>query len=487
MTTSNAMFGNPWHGKLSTGSIELVTDTPVTSITVDGVAHTVKTVGGNLGDTRYYKPPYLPDDPVTPQQVIDLNGKFKRDMILFADSCRYSPLNDGQILEITESAGSGTIEWLLWDTTALAWRKMKISYAFTDLSTNVNSPSAANSTCMNFSLYRGDLFGKIFDTTETTPTWTLVSTLQTLPYRYVRGTAFYGYGGAYCPSGRKLGLDARRDGARIILQIASSRAWNIDSFKQVDYYPAPSYSLLEVSSTVFLQDAFELILEDDGATIASITGINVTQETVTSQPSDQMRMVSEGEPYFVEPESWYVPISVEWKVDTGVYGIGSSSYVSACYDASGAKKFAYIVATARRITTWVESADVYIGFNDGSEVPEYTVGPTSWTNESAWYGLSPRAEFKENYVIGSPTYTDSRSYKLTDGTTVIQEWADVFDSSVLFTQTTNNVVSLSVGADSIGRVGPGAVDITVLENPVYASFNPRTGVVVSSASPIGFV
>ena len=47
--------------------------------------------------------------------------------------------------------------------------------------------------------------------------------------------------------------------------------------------------------------------------------------------------------------------------------------------------------------------------------------------------------------------------------------------------------TLPSGATSHLRIGPGDVDDTAIAASGYASFNPRTGVVISSASPIGFV
>lgn len=53
---------------------------------------------------------------------------------------------------------------------------------------------------------------------------------------------------------------------------------------------------------------------------------------------------------------------------------------------------------------------------------------------------------------------------------------------------TNNVFDLRAGAVSIARFGPGTCDATESAfSPLYASFNPRTNTVVTSATPIGFV
>ena len=75
---------------------------------------------------------------------------------------------------------------------------------------------------------------------------------------------------------------------------------------------------------------------------------------------------------------------------------------------------------------------------------------------------------------------------------VLHEWTDTemladYPVPIGWKRITNNVVSLEYGGQSIARVGPGAIDATVMDLPVYASFNPRTGVIVSSDEAIGFV
>jgi hypothetical protein len=75
---------------------------------------------------------------------------------------------------------------------------------------------------------------------------------------------------------------------------------------------------------------------------------------------------------------------------------------------------------------------------------------------------------------------------------VLHEWTDAgmmadHPIAVGWKRITNNVVSIEYDGQSIARVGPGAIDATVMDLPVYASFNPRTGVIVSSATAIGFV
>lgn len=109
MIVTNASAGNPWHGRLGAGSIELVSGTPITSITIDGVAHTVKSVSGNLGNTRYLKAPGLAA-PTTPDMVAAEDGEFLADAVLFSDEYRYSPL-------CTEKVVASAGRWLLFDDT----------------------------------------------------------------------------------------------------------------------------------------------------------------------------------------------------------------------------------------------------------------------------------------------------------------------------------------------------------------------------------
>lgn len=478
------VFGNPWHGRLGTDSIELVPSTPVTSIAVDGTEYAVKEVTGNLGDTRYYLSPDL-TDPVTPGEISALDGEFKKDMVIYSDEFRWTPLHDEGVL-------SNSLEWLLWDSTAFAWRKMKISFSWHDLSTNKEAVSSQGSNLVTVTFYKGDIFGKISrdpDTTAvSTPTWTSIGS-TIIPYRWTGDDVLPGLFSPWKPSSRGLTLDAKRDGRSVLLRIYAVRSW-ADQIDSVDYENPANQTGIDPDS-ICLQDVWEVSLNSAGTQINTATQLIPPQVSIPATPEDQTRTLSTGSPYY-QDSAWYVPVEVERKTSTGPYGLAFSSLITAAYDKNGSACLEYLLVASGHITTYTQSADAYIGFDPeaedpSAEPPYYPTGPSSWTNDSEWIGILPTYENSLNFSQSGFTYSYDTSVKVMMDSTTLEEWADFFSDTCVFSKTTNNVTSIDVGTESVARVGPGAIDATVMDLPVYASFNPRTGVIVSSESPIGFV
>lgn len=489
MITKEAIFGNPWHGLLGDGTIELESGTPVTDITIDGVEYPVQTVTGNLGDTRYYRSPDL-SDPVTPQQVIDIGGEFKRDAIIYSDEFRYTPLAETSILE-------SAYHWLLWDGTAQAWRKMKIEYTWQSLSTNISAASPAGSNCVYVELYRGDIFG-VIDTDEDDtpvgyPSWSLVESWM-IPYKYTGSAILPFIFSAYDPTYRELTIDSRRDGRAILIKIHTLRTW-ADNYLSVYFGPPLAENMID-DETLAIQDVWEVVILSDGTSIISKTQIVPEQVTIDSVELET-RTTSDGDPYWIlDSGEWkyYVPVTVEHKTDTGQYGYACASLVGAAYNKDGAVRLSWIIASARGVGIREDSADAYIGYQSLTEeqdpadfIPDYTVGPYSWTPDSEFVGITPNIPFSLNQVFGSASYTQTPLVQVLDNNNLMHDWDEFPSTPLAFERVANNVTGINDGSDSIVRVGPGAVDADVLTTPVYASFNHRSGAVVSSYEPIGFV
>jgi hypothetical protein len=489
MTIKNMIFGNPWHGRLGDGTIKIGTADPVNTITIDGADYPVKTVTGNLGDTRYYRSPDLMD-PVTPQQVLDIDGEFKRDAIIYSDNFRYTPLNDSSILE-------SAYNWLLWDGTAQAWRKMKIESTWQDLSANKEAASSDGSNCVQARIYRGDLFGVIdtdeADTPVGSPTWTLVESWM-VPYKHTGNDIIPGLFGAYYPLSKQLAIDSRRDGRAILIKILSPRYWS-DRRLSV-YFGDPLASEMVDLDTVAVQDVWEVVMSSDGSSISSKTQVVPDQVTIDS-PTFETRTISDGTPYWIlDSGEWhyYVPVAVERKTDTGQFGYACASLIGAAYDKDGALHLSWVVASARSVDVREDSADAYIGYQSLTEeqdpadfVPDYTVGPYSWTPDGSFVGITPYIPFSLNQVFGDASYTRYPLVQVFDNGDMMHDWEEFPTSELAFDNITNNVVGVNDGSSSISRVAPGAVDTGVLTTPVYASFDHRTGAVVSSDEPVGFV
>lgn len=474
--TTDLVFGNPWHGKLAAGTIELEAGTPVASVTVDGATFGVQSVPGNLGDTRYCcRPPYPPEDPYTPPAITALHGVFKQDMILYSDSMRWSPLSNKAILDTV-------YQWLLWDTTAGAWRKMRVYMDWKTLSTNPGLPSAEDSPCVDVFVQRGDIVGRldhdIEDTPDGTPSWTNVG-VAAIPYKYTVTdfTALYG-GMPYGPLERSLSIDARRDGLRIMVSIFSDDSWN-------------PYALAGTR----LRDVWEIVISDGGASVTSFSQIVPPEEWPTAPSPDLWRHVSAGAPYSIDSEGWSnwgVPVVIQ-KRETVEYFRGER--VLAAYDKDGAPRLMYYIKHGIKYSDYTFPGYALIGSVPlGDPCPAYSTGPTEWS--TTWPPGAIFPEYANPDFTGASSYTDisvtsSAQIDAKHAGTVIATaatvWDDPGDHPPAVQRITNNVSSINVGTDSLMRVGPGAAHVSTLALPVYATFDHRADAVYSSAAAIGVV
>lgn len=496
MIVKEAIFGNPWHGQLAAGSIELETGTPVTDITIDGVEFPVQSVTGVLGDTRYHLAPSDRPEPVTPTAITAINGKFERDFIIYSESMRYSPLHGDDIFP---SNG-----FLLWDTTAERWRKMLCSLDGTTLPSYGSRPPEGTSIATWYFTRWIPVFGE-FGAPEVAPDSTAIDS-GNIGYTYKWDPFFRKVTRAWdwkvdCD----LSFDASCDGKQIVVSIIA--------------YPEGSYpSPVSGSNRIAAIHKFTI----DG------TGENVLTGPVEVLPTEvkstmQWSCQHDGDPYLLEwtegaPEGYkywqYLqPVVATF---TGHFEESVSIRILAAHDATGTAKIMYLREVDNYDIDGGFSAGASLGFGYNGLSPISTVLPAppaedenNPPDQSYDVEGSNATPFLEGdpipYTIGYPLVINMRTMEMDDGRVddralrvidelgnVLHEWTDSemladYPVAVGWKRITNNVVSLEYGGQSIARVGPGAIDATVMELPVYASFNPRTGVVVSSDSPIGFV
>lgn len=500
MTEKNAIFGNPWHGKLAAGTIELVPGTPVSSITVDGETFSVQSVSGNLGDTRYLRSPDLPDPPVI-TAVSALNGEFKRDAVIYSDSFRWSPLSAIGVLETK-------YHWLLWDGTAQAWRKMKIQYAWQTLSTS----SLAGSDCCYVTVWRGPLAGRL-NRVESQDYVQIADFM--LPYTYATDPRRRPSAAGYDPAGRQLSIEARRDGRRFVLRIAAKRVDPIDPDVSVGF--PPGYVIWDTTAT-YLFDVFEVVLSDDGSSAATPGSVwppagpvknprTVWSWAVSGDLYWDAPALDEGYPGYVWTR-YFVPLTMTSTMyaEASVY---TSGMLTASYDKDGVLRLPTYEAISEVVSTGVITGDYVLAPHPLAEGRVYFPETDDPADHIPAYSVDTSEH--EGDVLAFSTYSDlfqplsgtfassARDYAYTssdevqhtvriiDGADTLKTWSSPIEETIAFHDLTNNVVDIRTAAASLIRVGPGKVHDGSMSLPVYATFDHRAEAVYSSAAPVGVV
>lgn len=508
MIVKNAIFGNPWHGKLSTGSIELVPGTPVTSITVDGVEHTVETVTGNIGNTRYLKAPGIAE-PTTPTGIAALDGEYMNDAVLFSEEYRYSPLADYAVV-------SSEDQWLLFDETLQRWRKMNVGHTFGTLSNNPASPSPSGTTVVTLTFHRGIEFGKFdrIDGEETTDALTYLGSVNLgLTYAYTPLTKPSAY--PFDPTTMRVSISVRPDGRAILVRLEANR-WDGYTISDTPLFDDP-FTVYDDSQT-WIFNVWEIVFSEDGSEFSAPVQVWPDVANIGSRIDwYENQVIDIGDVWWTydyyptgTPPYWearyFVPLTLRI---TGNYeapgyfftGYETSIIVGADYDKDGTKRLSYFRMMLRSKFQAENTADGYIGsyaqnseFDPEDHVPSYTIS-TSVIHHEPHSGASdyldtdyPDVISWDNYTAGTTTIdTSDKLCGIYEDGVSLYEWDTQPPGTLSFRWKTNNVSELYIGTTSHLRIGPGAVDDSTLTTSDYASFNPRTGVVVSSESPIGFV
>lgn len=504
MIVKNAIFGNPWHGKLSTGSIELVPGTPVTSVTVDGVEHAVETVTGNLGNTRYLKAPGIAEA-TTPTGIAALDGEYMNDAVLFSEEYRYSPLADYAVV-------SSEDQWLLFDETLQRWRKMNVGHTFGTPSNNPESPSPAGTTVVAVTFHSGIEFGKFdrMDGETTTDAQTFLSSKNLgLTYAYTPLTRPSSY--PFDPTTMNVSIAVRPDGRAILVRLEALRweGYGITDATGISGAPINIYD----DSVPWIFNVWEVPLNDDGSAVSTPVEIwpdvaNVTEADgwVEYQITD---ITSIWYTYGLQPggnylATYYVTCTFSFSsnynvAETSDWGYETSIIVNADYDKDGNKRLHYFRMSSNPTEASIRTADTIVGTHeDTSPFDPEDFMPSTPSISTDLFRHEPNfatyffpsdygGRIFENWNAVSVDIDTHAICGIYEDGVALYEWDTQPPGTLSFRWKTNNVSELYTGTTSHLRIGPGAVDDSALTTSDYASFNPRTGVIVSSESPIGFV
>lgn len=502
--TTHCSFGNPWHGRLGAGSIELVPGTPITEIAVDGVAFPVLTVS-DLGNTRYLKAPGL-SVPSTPAAIAALHGAFLNDAVLFSAEYRYSPL-------CAEKVVVNANQWLLYDGTALRWRKMNFGHTLFSLSTSPVYPSAPGTPAVEIRFDRGIVFGsfdRLSDASTGDATTYLGAVNLLLTYAYTPLTRPSSY--PYDPTSRLVSIAVRPDGRAILIRLEAQR-WSGFTISDAPGLPGP-FDVYDTSHK-WIFNVWEIVFNDDGSVAGTPTEVWPAVANVTNPVSWlEIQLADEGAVYWdyeyvptgTPPyyrARYHVPCTFNESANDvtgyGMSGYETSAIVNADYDKDGNKRLYYFRMSSYPVESRVRTANGYIGqyvqntpFDPADHIPSYTLSTALFHHE-------PRVAGDDYYITDYPgiAFVDWATTSTTvdanaicgvyeDGVAV-KTWTTQPPGTLSWRWKTNNVAELYTGSTSHLRIGPGAVDDTAIASTGYASFNPRSGVVVSSVSPIGFV
>lgn len=509
----NAQFANLWHGKLRPGAIELVADTPVTTITIGEVTKSVQTIDGNLGVTRYCKAPGLPV-PVTPDDVAALHGELKNDFILYSDKFRYSPLSPQNMLVSPQ-------QWMLFDGTAQRWRRMSASILQRPLSNSSTYPSPVGTPSIEIIVDRGPVFGNV-DYLQGDPTPAPGSSSyvgsQTMPLTYAYSPLHRPTSSTYKPDNRDWSIEPSPDGRKILVRLEAERWSGFEIPPEASGLPGTIYVYDVAKKWIF--NVWEITFSADGSTMAAATEVWPDRPIATFVPWVEVQMTQNGSVYWTEtvvvgdPTKktvyYYLPLKVETR-SNAIAQYDTSIMINAAYDKDGVIQLTHFRMYSENVrTSMISYHGVLITTGSGLVMPvtddPAAHVPTYWF-DNAWHRYEPSSPGIDytpllygQYGQGSngvlpkngeldDVITNSYVCKIevAKGTTVLKSWSAPFSGPLSWSWKTNNVVELYTGTTSLLRVGPGVVDDTPISVSGYAAWNPRTGQLLSSVTPIGFV
>ncbi len=469
-------FGNPWHGRLSTGTIDLMPGSPVSSITVDGVEHTVKTPSGNLGDTRYIKAPGLPAVS-TPDSIAALGGQLLTDAIIFSDDFRYSPLSTKKVL-------NNRYEWLLWDSTAGAWRKMRLEYTwYNDISTS--SPAGANN--VRIRLYRGPVFGKINTLVPFTPPTEVFDAVlvQDLTYQFKYYPRLPALSFGYDPSYRVVTMEAAPDGRKIIIKLEAKIRGDgktpstIPPDWPVDGSGAPKPVWDNTKERLF--EVWEVVFNADGTSASPAT---LRWPGDVTQPSQRWEVqATQTGAVYEDAGAWYMPCTL--RVSYYYRALNEYVFANAGYDKNGSLHLMCFEQTCdiNDETISTGAARVRSGTAEiSAEVFHFSTFP--WMDGDILPLYPDVISFPS---VSSTARLADHDLSITDNGATVAFWLAPFGDKANFAWRTNNVSHINVLGVSKCRIAPGVVEQFDWSGTFYSSFNPRSNELVSSLSPIGWV
>lgn len=484
MIKKELQFGNPWHGKLGVGTLDMAGGSPVSSITLDGVTHTVKGVAGNLGDTRYIKAPGLPV-PTTPASIFGKGGAFMNDAILYSDEFRYSPLSTKKVL-------NNKYEWLLWDSTAAGWRRMALEFTWSSMSA---SPSNG-ANCVQIRLYRGGVIGRLNTVLPSAPTseYThLSSQYLTYSFKYDPRRPAFPYG--YNPDFRVLNLTASPDGRKIAIYLEALRRSGFFPATTINSWPVDSSGQSKAIYDVTKEHIFavwEVEFSADGSSASAATAKwpgDIADPTARWDFFAQVTGAAYSSPAGSGLYAWYVPTILTQR--NYLRAVATSAFSNVGYDKNGTLHLMCFEETADLINSYILTGYAYLGTSlSDSTPPSYSI--SSDVHEQASQPTADEIRAKYPGVVSfsgdnSTAQAVTHLLSISDNGVNLCTWNAPFGDPLRFKWKTNNVSHVEVGSVSKVRIAPGVVDATNYSGTFYSSFNPRLAQLISANDPVGWV
>lgn len=446
--TTDVVLGQPWHGKLTPAGLVLADSSVKTAMQGTDANGNPKTFNyiwsgdAYMGDTLYVKTPGMPA-PTTPASMAAIGGEFKNDAVLFGVLRRYSPFSGG--------VGLTALRWVHYGADGV-WRRM-------ELTRSVDSLTQVTVVIRR----RGPFLSIGGGPAENTVIATLTLTTD--------------IGAGVMQADLAVpGIDARFDGRQILVT-----RWGMSADPSD---PLLGYAPWNSSDKLGIVAVWRIDIPDTCDT-ATVTRIWHRTADVYSESRVRTNLVSQGVvvtggPY---PTAWEY-----WEDFEGVLQTAPDTHtefsrlVAASFMPSGTislVEYRYnndYTGSSRRVRGRIyKGSGVSVTPNPPAQSPPITA-------EGNWVPVYPGEEILEQYPSG-PDYTIS----LTRNGTVIHVFDTPGNSPIYASRITNNVSSLIDGSVSIARVGPDVIDMSPSSfAPLYASYNPRTSTVHTSATPIGF-
>lgn len=434
MTT--VLFGNPWHGTLTDSGMTPDGGTLLTSVegnngsggttTFDYIA---PVVGENLGNTYYYKQPEIAEVD-NPDLIAESGGELKNDAILFGSTRRYSPFGGDPML--------GLRQWLHYGSDG-KWRKMALSIV------------SLGSETTTVRVHKHQQFGVM--NKEVVAEDSVIADLT--------------LSGIVCTSTVLSDVDARYDGRQIIVYLLGKWTALSDPSIGGTVPPFDNYNERAIAAVWRI---------DVPADCTSATATRIWAAALGSGEGsfDRSWYVPAGDLYFDSGNNhYYQPYSGIYQGDFDyVYSV--ERLIGAAFDAEGTIHLIKFLYQSTKIGVW---ADVSGDSDQGFTPVEFTPrgGDLPFTKPGTFSSTSHPTEVTVSIDIKS-------------NSTVLKTISGLPDPALFAFPITNNAFDLRSSSASSCRVGPGCIEDSVISgDSPFASFNPRSGEVVSSDSPIGFV
>lgn len=441
---SEAILGNPWHGKMTPSGLVLADNTLKTAMAGTNASGGQTTypylyVGDDaVGHTYYHKTPGLPE-PITPFSLASIGGEFKNDIVLSGLTRRYSPFVYG--------SGIAQNEWLHYGADG-RWRRMSMTVVTFGPKT------------YTVEIRRRGIYGSIggSDTDENVLIATLVLT----------HTAIVNWVVPQFPA-----LDCSVDGRSIVLMRTDVWGGTFSSLKSESRWDEYQHNVVAAWR-----------IDIDGAATTATDTLVWQVELATEVP-----FVNPATSYTSSGPIFWTGAPTNWEYFEPYHGEFWGSEFSEHFTTERLVGVAFAPDGTLHLIRWT--------YDHNAENSHWFVDGTVYRGHGSTIDPVPPASAFPTSTAPTPSdlypYTESHT-RVNDYTIHVVSNATILhtllstDPGPIWSEImTNNVFNLRNSSQSIGRFGPGAADVGNVTPPVYASFNPRENAVHSSPTPIGFI